>query len=432
MKKLILIALFISCVPDDMSVLTTIQTTEPASAGVVFFNNDNRFTNIREVTNESGTFYNMYVGTAKAGDVVWDFYRKNIGGHDYYGGIIYAKPSYDDGKTWGSEIQVYDPDHLLNDNGTDPVLSQAERYDFRSQQEVDDYVTTPAGQDKTTLVDARDTRAIVTTDGTHIVVGCFVALGFNDGTTRVKVANNRCMAIKIPLNSDNSLALGSKTVTIVEGTTSAFSGGLLPLPNNDVLYITYHSGENVSARFIKLFKSSDNGETYGNHYATAFLDQESGGTDREAATEVAACIVNNELVVIGRPTKQTDPPGFNNIIGKSPYDAVNDQWGTSGTWTYEDSEAIRSNGPGCAVMPDGLVAVFGRFTPAIYLIDPATMTLVSGSELDWPTSGYGTIIPIGVLDSGHHIFLVSYYRTDIVEVVQLVYNPATKRLEFEL
>lgn len=375
---------------------TVIIPTEPDEVSI------NNFAEAVLVTPTSGDLnyegipiYNMYAGQARVQDRIYVSWRKCTG-HDPYDGIVWMAYSDDEGETWSTEQMIYDPVHLYTDDPT--ILTQ----------------------DSRSLLDARDTRLMISNDGNYLFMFCFVSIGYNNagtgpGTGVVGVGRNnasitapwRSMSVRYPIINGNEIDVPNKLIKTVVAGFKPFSGGYLSLPDNSILYSCYHNYGATTERGNWIYKSTDNGVTW-NEFSRLGRGADFGelGSD-----ETAWALTGSVITVCSRSS-----------LGNTMFKSLD--YGL--TWSSGVRIPYFTTGLSSVTMPDGLVGVFGRYFPDMLLYDPTDLSLVENSELNWGTSGYGTIIKY--MDK----YTVAYTNIDEVWFRQLKYDSVNKKFKYNV
>lgn len=361
--------------------------------------------------NGEGDEYYMYAGLAEVNGRLYGgiCYRT---GHDPYDGVGKIYYSDDDGQTWTDLGIVYDPVHLFTDDAEVAGLTQPE-----------------------VLLDARDSRLTVTPDGSHLIFYCFVAVGNNTDTVnnlgRDYYADFRNICVRFPIVDDQGNPnVNGKDIDLVNyeivqvnpnapwtaawDDFQAFSGGYFNI-GNDMYFATYDQWTTSRSNYI--YRSQDQGQTW-SLYTKAFSNVAAGGADElHFANESCYAYVGGTLFGFGRTiaNRYTKSDDFLTFTGQNA------------TWQFNPSETSYDfRGQSCVVTEDGKIAVFSRLYPAICVFDPGTFDLIATTELDWPTSGYGTIIRY------KDLYVLGWYTANDFEFRQLKYNPQTNKFSYNL
>lgn len=331
--------------------------------------------------NEDGdAIYKMYAGMDVIQERIYVSWR-DCTGHDPFDGTVEMAYSDDDGVTWLGTQLVYDPVHIYTD---DPSILIG---------------------DPDALLDARDTRLMLSPDGTHLLLLCFVAIGKNDAGTntgRNYIDGDwvRNMCISFPIINGNELDYANKNIAYISEGVEAFSGGYVILPSGE-MFVSCYSGQ-ITIPTNYSYKSSDNGYTW-TSFGLVY-------TDPNYANEATYVMFGQSIIGAGRHAV--------NRLAKS------DDYGV--TWIYSDSPPYLSTGQNAVLLEDGMIGLFGRYFPSTYVFDPSNLTYIENTEFDWETSGYGTILRY------KDKYIVAYYTTNHIKFKQLKYSTVTNKFSNNL
>ena len=351
---------------------------------------ENPFSAIITVDTNDGDRWLAYSGLEIVdNDRIYIFYRDGTG-HNPFDGIIFSKYSDDDGETWSSHTVVYDPIVILDDYPQYIIDNPDVKFD------------------------ARDTRCLISPDGSTMIVTFFVAIGnTNVDGDRVYYEPFKLISIAIPIIG-RELDYANKTVVYVDEDNHAFSGSMVNVGNE--MWINGY----ISSVKNTIYKSSDNGSTW-NEWKDMWNATNVGGDNNWASSESTLSNVDGVIFGFGRPVYQ--PTSIRrNIFAKSIDDGI--------SWEYSyDTSPFLLVGQNSVALNDGRIACYGRDEQrpgvSLFVVNTSDYSVENG-YLNWSLGrGYGTI------KKYKDKYILSWQEAAYgIQFRQMNYNPDTYTFEF--